>query len=135
MGKFIRYLIDIFPNNQIFSSHYHIAFKVTKPFAGTVTSLLTFAPGISSFSQRLIALGFPAGHDNLTVSSVFATDRKRMTIVFPSAVDLRMETVTAAEPSNAISGLEIALALAASGTKGCDCSNPKRLADAASYAP
>jgi len=112
-----------------------MAFKVTNPFAGTLTSLSILISGISSNVQRLIALGFPAGHDNLTVSSVFATDRKCMMIVFASAVDLRMETVTAGEPSNAISGLDIALVLAASGTRGCDCSNPKRLAMAASYAP
>jgi hypothetical protein len=132
MRKYIRYLIGILTDNQIY---YHTAFKVTKPFARTVTSLLTFAPGISSFSQRFITLGFRAGHVNLTVSAVFATDRKRTMTAFPSAVDLRMETVTAAYPSNAISGLEIALVLAASGTRGCACSNPKRLAVAVSNAP
>ena len=98
--------------------HYQTTFNVAIPFAGTDNSLLILRPGTSSVSQRFTEAGFPAGHDNLTASSLSETERRRIITEFFEEGDLRIETVTAGDPSSANNGFETALFFAAKAIKG-----------------
>ena len=109
------------------SVNYQPIFKVTNPFAGTTTWFTMLLSAISSILQRCTDCGLPAGQESLTVSSWSETERILTMVVLPSVADLRIEMVMAGGPSTAMSGLEMALLLAARATRGCACSNPKRL--------